>query len=36
VTLVLAAAFLAESLTVGRAAGAAIIVAGVVVVTLAK
>jgi transporter family protein len=36
VTLVLAAAFLSEALTVGRAAGTVLIVAGVVTVTLAK
>jgi transporter family protein len=36
VTLVLAAAFLSEPLTIGRALGAALIVGGVVIVTLAK
>ncbi len=36
VTLVLAAAFLSESLTIGRAVGAALIMGGVVIVTLAK
>jgi uncharacterized membrane protein len=36
VTLVLAAAFLSEALTVGRAAGTVLIIAGVVMVTLAK
>jgi uncharacterized membrane protein len=36
VTLVLAAAFLSEAFTVGRAAGTALIIAGVVTVTLAK
>lgn len=36
VTLVLAAIFLSESLTVGRAVGTALIISGVVVVTLAR
>jgi|tagenome__1003787_1003787.scaffolds.fasta_scaffold20826449_2 transporter family protein len=36
VTLVLAAAFLSEALTAGRVAGTALIIAGVVTVTLAK
>ena len=36
VTLVLAAAFLAEALTVGRAVGAGLVVAGVVVLTLSE
>jgi bacterial/archaeal transporter family protein len=36
VTLVLAAAFLAEGLTVARGAGAGLVVVGVVVLTLAK
>lgn len=36
VTLVLAAAFLSEALTVGRVVGTALIVVGVVTVTLAK
>jgi transporter family protein len=36
VTLVLAAAFLSEALTIGRVAGTVLIIAGVVIVTLAK
>jgi transporter family protein len=36
VTLVLAAVFLSEALTVGRAVGTVLIIAGVVIVTLAK
>jgi drug/metabolite transporter (DMT)-like permease len=36
VTLVLAALFLSEALTGGRVAGTALIIAGVVIVTLAK
>ena len=36
VTLVLAAAFLSEAITVGRAVGTVLIIAGVVTVTLAK
>jgi transporter family protein len=36
VTLVLAALFLSEGLTVGRSAGALLVIAGVVVITLSK
>ena len=36
VTLVMAAVFLSEALTVGRVVGAGVIVAGVIIVTLAK
>jgi drug/metabolite transporter (DMT)-like permease len=36
VTLVLAAIFLSEGLTVGRSAGALLVIAGVIVITLSK